>query len=57
LGALKRFSKRTHIFATYHNITNGANINYNMTGGAYASGTAPNGSVVTMTALGMIHNF
>jgi hypothetical protein len=57
VGALKRFSKRTHVFATYHTIVNGANINYNMTGGSYNSGTAPNGSTVSMTALGMIHNF
>jgi len=57
VGALKRFSKRTHVFASYHSIANGANINYNMTGGSYNSGTAPNGSTVSMTALGMIHNF
>jgi len=57
VGALKRFSKRTHVYATYHSIANGANINYNMTGGTYQSGTAPNGSTVTMTALGMIHMF
>ena len=57
VGALKRFSKRTHLFASYHNIANGANINYSTTGGTYNSGSAPNGSTVTVTALGMIHNF
>jgi hypothetical protein len=57
VGALKRFSKRTHLYATYHNITNGANINYGMTGGSYQSATAGNGQMVTITALGMIHNF
>ena len=57
VGALKRFSKRTHLFASYHNIANGANINYNTSGGTYNSGTAPNGSTVSVTALGMIHNF
>jgi hypothetical protein len=57
VGALKRFSKRTHVYATYHTIANGANAAYNMTGGTYQSGTAPNGSTVTMTALGMIHMF
>jgi hypothetical protein len=57
VGALKRFSKRTHLYATYHTIANGANINYNMTGGSYNSGTAPNGSTVSMTALGMVHMF
>jgi predicted porin len=58
VGALKRFSKRTHLFASYHTIANGANINYSTTGGGYASrSVAPNGSTVTVTALGMIHNF
>jgi predicted porin len=57
VGALKRFSKRTHIYASYFSIANGAAAAYNMTGGAYASGTAPAGSTVTMTALGMIHMF
>jgi len=57
VGALKRFSKRTHIFASYHNITNGANINYGFTGGSYGSATAANGQKITITALGMIHNF
>ena len=57
VGALKRFSKRTHIYASYFSIANGAAAAYNMTGGTYNSGTAPAGSTVTMTALGMIHMF
>jgi len=57
VGALKRFSKRTHVYATYHNITNGANINYGMTGGSYGSASPGNGQMITITALGMIHNF
>jgi len=57
VGALKRFSKRTHIYGTYHNITNGANINYGMSGGSYGSASPGNGQQITITALGMIHNF
>jgi hypothetical protein len=58
VGALKRFSKRTHVYASYHSIANGANINYSTTGGNYASrSVAPNGSTVSVTGLGMIHMF
>lgn len=57
LGATKSFSKRTHTYLSYHSITNEANANYNMSGGAYNSGTSANGADVKVMAVGMIHNF
>jgi hypothetical protein len=52
-----RLSKRTHAYAAYHMITNGANANYGMTGGNYGSSTVANGQQVTTTAIGLQHWF
>ncbi len=57
LGATKAMSKRTHVYGSYHKITNQAAAGYGMGGGNYASGTAAAGADTKMIALGMIHNF
>lgn len=57
LGLTKAFSKRTHVYTAYHNITNASAAAYNMVGGNYASGTSAAGADVKVLALGMIHNF
>ncbi len=57
LGATKAFSKRTHVYGSYHKITNQSAAIYGMGGGNYASGTANAGADTKMIALGMIHNF
>ena len=57
LGATKALSKRTHVYGSYHKITNQSAGLYGMTGGNYASGTAAAGADTKMMALGMIHNF
>lgn len=57
LGATKAMSKRTHVYGSYHKITNQSAATYGMGGGNYASGTAAAGADTRMIALGMIHNF
>jgi predicted porin len=57
LGATKAMSKRTHVYGSYHKITNQSAATYGMGGGNYASGTAAAGADTKMIALGMIHNF
>jgi hypothetical protein len=57
LGATKAMSKRTHVYGSYHKITNQSAAAYGMAGGNYASGTAAAGADTKMIALGMIHNF
>ncbi|WP_158269449.1 porin [Limnohabitans sp. JirII-29] len=58
IGFRQALSKRTHVYAAYHTIKNDANINYNMSGGNYASAAAVgNGAQVKIMALGMQHDF
>lgn len=57
LGGTYALSRRTHMYASFHKITNQAAAAYNMVGGNYASGTAAAGADVKMLALGAIHNF
>jgi hypothetical protein len=57
VGGLMRLSKRTHAYAAYHVITNGANAQYGMSGGNYQSSTAANGQQITTTAIGLQHWF
>jgi len=57
LGGMYRLSKRTHLFAATNSIQNGANSNANFTGGGQNSGTVTNGSTVTLTNIGIQHNF
>ncbi len=57
LGGLYRLSKRTHVYAAVHNVKNDKNINYGMSGGSYQSFTPANGSTVSVTSLGLQHNF
>ena len=57
LGATKSLSKRTHVYGSYHKITNQSAAIYGMGGGNYQSGTANAGADTKMMALGMIHNF
>ena len=57
LGLTKAFSKRTHVYTSYHTITNAAAGTYSMGGGNYQSGSAAAGADTKMFALGMIHNF
>ncbi|NDC61717.1 MAG: hypothetical protein EBZ60_06850, partial [Betaproteobacteria bacterium] len=57
VGGLMRMSKRTHLYAAYHVITNGVNAQYGMTGGNYQSSTAANGQQITTTAIGIQHWF
>ena len=57
VGGVMRLSKRTHAYAAYHMITNGANAQYGMGGGNYQSSTAANGQQITTTAIGLQHWF
>jgi hypothetical protein len=57
LGGLYRLSKRTHVFAATNSIQNGANSNVNLSGSGQNSGTVTNGSTVTITNIGIQHNF
>jgi len=60
LGGIQRMSKRTHVYVSYHKITNAAAANYNMVGGNYASGNFAAGTLgadVKMMAVGLQHNF
>jgi len=57
LGGIYRLSKRTHVYGAIHQIQNGVNAAYGMSGGNYQSGTNSLGSTVNMTALGLQHNF
>ncbi len=57
LGATKALSKRTHVYGSYHKITNQSAASYSMGGGNYQSGTPAAGADTKMMALGMIHNF
>ena len=57
VGGIMRLSKRTHAYAAYHMITNGANAQYGMGGGNYASSIPANGQQITTTALGLQHWF
>jgi len=57
LGGIYRLSKRTHVYGAIHQIQNGVNANYGFSGGAYQSGTNAGGSTVSITALGLQHNF
>jgi len=57
LGGLYRLSKRTHVYGAVHSIQNGANSNVNMSAGGQNSGTNAHGTTVSITALGLQHNF
>jgi predicted porin len=57
LGGLYRLSKRTHVYAAVHNVRNDKHINYGMSGGSYQSFTPANGSTLSVTSLGLQHNF
>lgn len=58
IGFRQSLSKRTHVYTAYHTIKNDANVNYNMSGGNYASAaTVANGAQVKILALGMQHDF
>ena len=57
VGGVMRLSKRTHAYAAYHMITNGANAAYGMGGGNYGSSIPANGQQITTTALGLQHWF
>ena len=57
VGGIMRLSKRTHAYAAYHMITNGANAQYGMGGGNYGSSIPSNGQQITTTALDLQHWF
>jgi predicted porin len=58
LGATKHFSKRTHVYASYHIQKNQSAAAFNNGGGNYTSaGTLYQGQDTKIMALGMIHNF
>jgi len=57
LGGLYRLSKRTHVFAAMNSLQNGANANANLSGGGQAAGTVSFGSTVSLTNIGLQHNF
>ena len=57
LGGLYRLSKRTHVYAAVHNVRNDKNIAYGMSGGSYQSFTPAAGSTLSVTSLGLQHNF
>ena len=58
LGALKRLSKRTHVFTNYSVINNDAAGTYNLSGGNYASANGVSaGSTVKTMAFGLQHWF
>jgi predicted porin len=57
LGGIYRLSKRTHLYGAVHSVKNDSASNLNMTAGGQNSGTITNGATVSITALGLIHNF
>lgn len=57
LGLTKAMSKRTHLYASYHNITNESAGAVGMGGGNYQSGSPAAGADTRAWGLGMIHNF
>jgi len=57
LGIRKDLSKRTGIFASYGQITNGVNSSFAPTGGGFTSASTPTGADVTYSLVGMMHNF
>jgi predicted porin len=60
VGAVKRLSKRTHLYGHYQKIDNGSAAAYSMTGGGYNSvalAAGQRGTEVKAIAVGMIHNF
>ena len=57
VGGIMRMSKRTHLYAAYNAVNNGANANYGITGGNYGSSIPANGQQITTTALGIQHWF
>jgi hypothetical protein len=57
LGGLYRLSKRTHVYASANTIQNGINSNANLSGGGLAAGTVSFGATVSITNIGIQHNF
>ncbi len=57
VGGLMRMSKRTHAYVAYNQITNGANAQYQFSGGNYGSSAGANGQQITTTAIGLQHWF
>jgi hypothetical protein len=57
VGGIMRLSKRTHAYVNYSQITNGANAQYQFSGGNYGSSIGANGQQITSTALGLQHWF
>ena len=57
LGGMYRLSKRTHIFGALNSIQNGYWANASTGGGGQASGTVANGATVSVTSIGLQHNF
>jgi predicted porin len=57
LGGRYKLSKRTHVHASYAQLTNQANNALNFSGGAYASGNANLGADPKVMAVGILHNF
>jgi hypothetical protein len=57
LGGLYRLSKRTHVYAAVHNVRNDKAASYGMSGGSYQSFSPAAGSTLSVTSLGLQHNF
>lgn len=57
VGLTRSLSKRTHLYGSFHTITNGAAGTYALSGGNYQSGTPAAGADTRAYGLGMIHNF
>jgi len=57
LGAIKRLSKRTHVYTGYNVINNGAAGTYNLSGGNYSSAAVGAGATVKTVAFGLQHWF
>ena len=57
IGGIMRMSKRTHAYVAYNQVTNGANAQYQFSGGNYGSSIGANGQQITTTALGLQHWF
>jgi hypothetical protein len=57
IGGIMRMSKRTHAYVAYNQLTNGANAQYQFSGGNYGSSIGANGQQITTTAIGLQHWF